>query len=354
MTEALPAIQGKWWRAESYELSDGYIQPVPGSSIHEYDPMETYWQSTPERSPKGQKVNAPYMELFDLSNSCRWGLGPSGHVLTKESEELLLGWVNKYGLLGILPHQTIEILGQYTTKDKNKKSTSTQTELFWLRDTEDPARPSPDVGRLGYGQPDSLEALVLVQDLHTATVKTTSWESVAAPYFIRPLEQLNHALRYPFPGEPGFWGVYREPVESFLQAAALLYAAFKELGVMQQPEDPDTDLPLAEQGIHEWSGPASLNHFLSAVRPSLVPPKDTGKYQGYWRSASLLGTLAFQIYWDLTYGRNYRICVCPYCSKAFSSRSLRAEYCSNSCRLKAHRGRQNEGVKEKKKRKAKG
>lgn len=89
-------LDGGWWLFEEYELlpsgkSPTHVAPLRGSKLLPYDPFEAhdkYWGGRSRLD--GQP---PYLELANLD-------------LDDPTE--ILGWCSRYGLLGILPHRTLE------------------------------------------------------------------------------------------------------------------------------------------------------------------------------------------------------------------------------------------------------
>ncbi len=362
MAELVASIRSEWWKADAYEISDGCFAPAPGARVSSYDPMAAYWESIRQRIRAGSKpVEAPYAELIRLLDKCRWEPGPHGKVLARGSQQMLLGWVKRNGLLGVLPHTLLQVTGCYETQPGGEGGSPGPVEVLWARDVENPDRAPVELRMLGYGRIGSISASV--QDLGTASVDGTyeqpgdilatasagrvsvqevgsedivvkAWDDVARPFFTHPVERLDGTSRYPFPAERDFGTVYREPIDQFLRAAHALYWAFYACAFATSVRDPDVK---DEAGIHEWTGPAALNLLLSRVRPSLRPC-ELG-WEGHWRSPSLLGILATQAYWDLSRGKNFGARLCGYCKKPFPTRTPRQEYCQDNCRKEAYRVR---------------
>lgn len=101
-----------WWRCSEYEIiGDSHVAPAADAEIEWFDPLtdwDEYWAG---RKRKG--IPLPYTELLRRDTS---------------DPEQVIDWVERYGLLGILPHRTIEA-------------------RFWPRWTAEPL--SPQHGSLG-------------------------------------------------------------------------------------------------------------------------------------------------------------------------------------------------------------
>jgi hypothetical protein len=364
MVDLLASLKSEWWKADGYEIRNGCFCPKAGATVRSYDPMASYWASTAERVSAGTlKIVAPYEDLFDRMRECRWDRTPSGDVLTEGSQRRLLQWVRQHGLLGVLPHRLLQLTGRYGRDLENAPDSS--AEILWARDAENPDRVSAELRLIPKGRIDAISAvtqdpvgvcaldnlegapsadrlprcdvLASAQDLWSEEIRTAPWQEVAAPFFALPTRQLDGRSRYPFPGENGFWAAYREPVAVFWQSARLLWRACQEVGLVETRKDIDF---LDSMGVHEWTGPATLNLLLSRLRPSLRP-QGSG-YEASWCSPSLLAILAIQVYWDIGRGRNYRAAICDYCQRPFQTRVRSARFCCPNCRKDASRASRRE------------
>jgi hypothetical protein len=98
---ALP--NGMWSRHERYELQDGYIRPVLGSRLIEYDP----WQSYSSNLAVSALTEKPYISFARLGRKITWsphsGVALTRDALTEKDKALILEWVTNNGLLGLLP-----------------------------------------------------------------------------------------------------------------------------------------------------------------------------------------------------------------------------------------------------------
>jgi len=82
-----------WWKASEYEVVGGtHIVPSEGSSPVPYEPFEDHGEFWGGKTRQGE-APPPYAELDQIDRANPWEV---------------VEWCNRHGLLGILPHQTIE------------------------------------------------------------------------------------------------------------------------------------------------------------------------------------------------------------------------------------------------------
>ncbi len=143
----------------------------------------------------------------------------------------------------------------------------------------------------------------------------------------------------PSPAQPEFWNHYAEPLDFFLREAAAFSAALG--GVRRRDEDAlaKSVLEPMRQAPARWPGlrhepdahEESLRRLLAFVTPDLVPDaSDPDRYRARWSSATLLSTLAFMAYRDLTGGA--RLTACRRCGRLFVARRDDRLYCSPRCK----------------------
>jgi len=217
-------IPSEWWKAPDYTITDGCFAPAPGAKSHSYDPMEIYWQSAQERSRGSRRVEAPYAELIRLMYECRWEPSREGQVLTRDSQELLLGWVRSHGLLGVLPHITLRVLGRYGREGEAEESCTGPVVILWAGDVYTRDRASADLNIIPWGRIRSVTAQV--QELRAEEITARPWSDVARPFFAQPRKR---GVDYPLPEKDEFWRVYREPIDRFWEAANTLRSVFEDL-----------------------------------------------------------------------------------------------------------------------------
>src|ERR1700687_2656608 len=102
-------VAGNWWKFDRYELSGGMIRPARGAKLSRYDP----WDDQDPAAPLQQDRVPAYRSLLDIVNRLRYLESPSPQNrfgrLHPRSEEELLDWCSRYGLLGLLPHDAVSI-----------------------------------------------------------------------------------------------------------------------------------------------------------------------------------------------------------------------------------------------------
>ena len=116
---------GSWWRFSRYEIRDGYIRPAPGARLRRYDPWKR-WHKTRavnRRSDGSVRGATPYRELLEMLNKLEYrSVGADSPEftpaqvdmlagpLTADSEQRILNWCARYGLLGILQHRLLQVV----------------------------------------------------------------------------------------------------------------------------------------------------------------------------------------------------------------------------------------------------
>lgn len=291
---------GQWWRFSRYEIRDGIIQPQEEAELEEYDP----WAEYEDSRAWGEKSTAPptpYLALASLVHMVRFDVR---HNLTPESEEAVLNWCSKYGLLGILPH--------------------------YLQ------RLPPEVVDLGFPEDHGW------WEKPGFLYEGGDWVEQSLDNFLEPIT-IDKLQRY-FPGQPldrwgqpcpkpltpEFWAVYGEPVQDFLDQCQSFVDAISELG-NASPEELGGVGSLCE-------GQYVLNQLSASVTPLIEISAESRRFVLRWRFRSLLASLAMMVLQDLT--ENRRVFTCQNCGTVFVSHSPKAAYCGNRCRKTAEKRRQ--------------
>jgi hypothetical protein len=132
----------------------------------------------------------------------------------------------------------------------------------------------------------------------------------------------NRRYGLPVPSFEGFWRLYAEPVEDFVQAALL----FRDtVAAVRSRDTYQREIALDR-----------LNALLSPIAPSLALPGHTEAVVKY-SAPSLLATFAMMATLDLTGGR--RPLHCRVCGALFLSSAWGAQYCSQACRWTSQKRR---------------
>lgn len=378
MSEPFDINRGTWWRFSRYQLKDGYIRPVKGAKLEEYDPWQAYresWEFDPAmdtlpRWANRRKQDSPYQSLLNLINtlSFKVGTGTNRFLLTTEGEKSLLEWCAQNGLLGILPQrvQMVTLAPRWTNGDELYPPPPTnvyRTIIRYIRDnTErstrgwaigmDISNPTPDLSLWGqlvseeYQPSTGMRPGVL---LHSAElyyphgiekakqsaqpimassmageISTSAWKEEPlsltwARFFPDVPKEERETYMYPAPLTEHFWEIYAEHIEDFVTGALTLYE-----GVVNR----------FEEEINSLIAPVSM-----VIRES---PEDT--FSQEWVSPSLLASFAVMAAQDLTQHR--RLQNCENCNKLFVTESYQARYCSDRCRRTSQKRRYRQRLKE--------
>lgn len=366
MTTIVDIPHGPWWRFESYELRDGYICPVQGARLIEYDPWLDYDDALESPGMRGRAgANRAYATPYEsLINA----VTPASARLRNEvvsygvdgaaDEAGIVDWVNEHGLLGILPHVTQAVvlpiwrdfgaggvaarrydrapngLWEETPIDPVVREPSTQEELHaWEQSVEGQVLPEP-VQRLyqdhwpNYYRPGVYMRAPLrdaewplestkgrevafagsaqeAQGMRLVPFRKSWWQ-----FFPEVAEEASDSTIYPMPLSEPFWRSYAEPVSQFVDWARTLESALTIMGSVP--------------------GLAWLHTLVNPVTPSVVR-RSKDKYERVWLSPSLIGSLAMMALLDQTEGRITRQCDC---GRLFVSSAYQAKCCSTKCRLR--------------------
>jgi hypothetical protein len=330
-----------WQRSDGYVLEDGMLRLKPGAALESYDPWEA-WRSSPDEQ-------RPYKSLLRLAQKLEIGGTRFEPRLAAHQQQLLEQWVRRNGLLGILPHETLEVTQAPRWVDERELASdsgtdpsgvsvlvpvqrrSERTALGWQR-----SFPRPAYAR--EVDPESAGKLVSEERLGAA------WLPVEALYRRlpegrlerRPLSEHWHAFfvevprnerethAYPDIGSDQFWPSYGEPLGSFVETARSLAEAVRALEQLQRGAELDD-----EQEMIAWRAIRRINAYAAAVSPVGLPASE-GVLRVAWSSPSLLGCFAVMLLSDLAAGQLIRSC--PNCGVFFLSGNRKAIYCSSSCR----------------------
>ncbi len=263
----------------------------------------------------------------------RDGLGDS-------SRRALLGWCERYGLLGILLQRVHYVASPLGTvgEDVFLRSAS-----GWVhRRVVPPGGKVPATGR------------VFIVDLR-GRLEAESLIGPSWPRFLQLPKRLRRRGPFSFaqPLMPTFWRYYGEPVEDFINGARSLSKAVRSLHearlgwVEMHPEQRPrrskrrtaAAAPWTEReatGVREW-GLRELRTLLNGVGPVVRWDDREGQYVHEWAAPSLLSTLALQALEDIAGGQ--RVITCAVCGKTRVTRSAEAAYCSKRCYWTMHQRR---------------
>jgi hypothetical protein len=365
-------LSTSWWRYDRYEVDRLYIRPAPGARLRRYDP----WQENTAALARWRDHEPPYITLARLGDEYDNGLlfgslskrtsAVSGVNYVGADEKLLEAvgdWCSRYGLLGVLLTglQAFTTAARYrpeaaafwgeSARDLPTTRTFELTAGQWrLCDTILSApwlgRPTAatgelldqEVARKAFSQEPGLPGalpepgLALRRNYHSFGA-VVSWrlqplDNWAA--FFPDLDPREAAtFDYPAPLSEAFGRLYAEPLEVFLHHARIFAVALRNL---KHPLPPVGAAMTAEPDAYL----ETLRRLLAFVTPDLrSDPDHPERLTAQWSSPSLLSTLAFMAYRDLTGGGRVGFCRRNACGKVFLARRADQEYCSPRCKATA-------------------
>ena len=320
----------------------------PGATLEAYDPWDVWRDSVDEERP--------YKSLLRLVQRLDIKEPRFAPQLLGKQKQLLEQWVRRNGLLGILPHETLEVtlaprwveersIGahSYSVGDPAGVRVLVAAQRHYERD--------PGGWRSRYLRPayarefdPALEGQLVSEERLGApwfAVETLCRRLPASRLERQPLHEHWHhffpdvareeAESYPYPslGSEAFWSSYGEPLMSFVRAAQSLADVLQAFEVVRRSErDKDGDLAEDEAQI-AWRAMRRLNDYLVGVTPA-AGLRSNGSVAAQWSTPSLLGSYAVMLLSDLAAGQLVRSC--PNCGVFFLSKNPRTSYCSSSCR----------------------
>ena len=292
-------VIGRWWRFERYQVRDGYIRPAPGADWEPYDPWKAH---------RLQK-RPPYLELVDaISDVSPEAVIPTGHwagfagprfTCSETTQERVLDWCARFGLLGLLPHDLLQarLAGSIVRRTSVGDS--------WVREPYFYERAKEPIAELVFDEGGS-GAIPLAEPAawyhYFPDVPGGEWES----------------RQIAIPGSDEFWRGYAEPLNDFVATAARL----REL--VCDAADPAVG---KRKRAVTASAFDSLNSLIASVRRTVALDR-RGRPAASWGSPSLLGHLAMQVSQDLIGGSRLVRCVC---GTVTTTSHPSKRWCSNRC-----------------------
>lgn len=358
MPEELDAAGGMWWRFTSYELDQGRIVPGAEAELERYDPWEAYREVRQERSEN----ELPYQSLVSLIERARLKvvLQKNSVQLTPESEQGLLDWCTRYGLLGVLLHRLSAatlaarwepMRGEYVRDGVTREAIEPVLRRFFPVATGWQVTATAHLGRV-IEPTDSIRAQdlvsdsdlasnwpsphVIIRDVSTNRLEEEPLSKTWARFFPSVPEGETDTFDYPVPLSEGFWRMYAEPLDDFLDAARSLRNALRALGQMK-PYKEASD----EERREIVGGRDALHSLTRSVSPTIALLED-GSIRQEWIAPSLLASLGMMALQDLSEDRRIRSCAA--CGSIFLTSAYQAQYCSPRCRNRAQKQRYRERV----------
>jgi hypothetical protein len=314
---------GRWWRWTRYELRDGYLRPAPGARLRVYDPWKLWLKTRPvaRRSDQEDHGGTPYRALLEMLHKLEYRKD-SGKVpeftpaqvdmligpLTADSEQTILDWCAKYGLLGILPHRVLQVV---LPAQAGCQVRYDRIGIGWVAAEREARNPVSPI----------LEPRAIVQPLRGVGLAVEPLTKTWARFFPDVPVGERDTFAYPEPLADSFWESYAEPLQDFLSGARALRELLIAIRV-QRTSGPQAD--------H-----AALSGGLPIVVSALAAPAGLGAELGKpgriglnWVGNSLLASLTMMLLEDLSGGRALQ---CQ-CGQLFVSHAYQARYCSRRCR----------------------
>jgi hypothetical protein len=313
---------GSWWRFSRYEIRDGYIKPAPEARLHRYDPWQLWARTRPvgRRSDNGDPGPTPYRALLEMLKALRYRDGGDGlpdftpaqadmlaGALTEQSEQKILEWCARFGLLGILPHR----VPQVALPPRNDIQLEyVRMGIGWKVVERERGNPSlPIIAPCAVVQP--LGGLGLAIE-----PVATTW----ARFFPGVSMASHDRFSYPQPLTDSFWEMYAEPLGDFLSGARALQQVLSSMKVRGSRK------LRALHGLAMGGLPQLINALVAPT--GLATPLHKSGLGLNWVGGSLLASLTLMLLEDLSLGRALQ---CP-CGQLFVSSAYQARYCSRRCR----------------------
>lgn len=318
-------LRDTWWAYEEYVVQEGYICPVVGAKLVEYDPWKRYRSAISSKRKEG-RVRPPYEELIALVEEVEKLPSQMKDTDRNRFEELIISWCNRNGLLGIFSHENIKVrfepnVGEgIGVKAKDSLNSNKMTQMGYVR--RGPIWQS--VARISSGtQPAGL----VTDEGEFIPVGVGVFQQRFFPDLAG--EPLSAAI-FPEPHSRPFWKIYWENVHEFYMYAKNFVQAVKALTSLHRRKRDSMPTRTRKDYVADihW-----LNRFLSSSSPVI---DYNGGFEDTWRSSSLISMLSLMAYEDLVRGKAllYR---CDECHRLFRAKQERRDdtgcFCGRNCRV---------------------
>ena len=330
---------GRYWlRSKGYHLEAGMIRLAPDAELELYDPWEEWASAADEERPYKrllrlvQQLHPPHFNL----------------PLPRREEQLLERWVQENGLLGVLPHETLEATmaprwvdeQQFTPVYERsaggaRSFVAAQRQLRWQaqgwRDsptrvgqarTSDLALEGELVPAKQLGDAE-LPLEVRCRRVQDGRIQPRKLAEYFHPFFpdVPPAEASTHD--YPSVDTDRFWRTYAESARQFVDAGRYLAAPLEGLARLRAGQFSDDELTRIRGALQPINAIASVVDLTGTLM-------EGDEFAVGWSSPSLLGTYALMLLDDLKAG--HQVQRCPNCGVYFLAKNPRARYCSSTCR----------------------
>ena len=321
--EPLKPLVGQWWKFTRYELKDGYIRPAPDATLSAYDP----WSEPP------RGADTAYASLANLVPR-GWDAGDNGTV-SPDTAAAVLAWCQQYGLLGVLLQRIEKVVLQAWTEDAKAilqewNGTEEERDRYQIRVQfrRNPRGWQPTIKHdlivEGESPPDDPAGVMLHPIDDSVEMVFEPFGETWARFFPSVPHDQRESYRYPVPLTQKFWALYHEPIEEFIDTAALLEEHLTTLA-----KDRETVPGFTIRSVDNYAlAIHALNEYVETVRWHLQQTPD-GMVQR-WASPSLFTSLVLMALQDVAGAKRPRICLT--CRRLFVSPAYQARYCSVRCR----------------------
>jgi hypothetical protein len=344
MSDGPIPVTGGWWRFSEYEARDSpkaarvalglrdhfrYIRPAPNASLTQFDvgigPQDG-----------GTEVDVDAIVKLDLN-----------------SEDEILKWCAKYGLLGILPEQAslIRLPARYEVPPGLPDSrillraqvVYAKTHIGWKGVDKTSIGPKSPVLELEPGEtaekyvepeglPPSLEASVLTTSaLFSEEIIERGLAEGLGMYFPDVADEDRLSYDYPMPLSDRFWFEYGESLEKFRNAVTQFRRMLENLKDIwpldSAPEEALRNLVFGRNQLHA----------ILSARPALG--LGGNGYEPKWAFSSLLAMFALASQMKLVGGEAVRQCQRLRCRRLFMTPVKTKRYCSERCRRSEEQAR---------------
>ena len=319
----LKPLVAQWWKFTRYELKDGYIRPAPDATLSAYDP----WSEPP------RGADTAYASLANLVPR-GWDAGDNGTV-SPDTAAAVLAWCQQYGLLGVLLQRIEKVVLQAWTEDAKAilqewNGTEEERDRYQIRVQfrRNPRGWQPTIKHdlivEGESAPDDPAGVMLHPIDDSVEMVFEPFGETWARFFPSVPHDQRESYRYPVPLTQKFWALYHEPIEEFIDTAALLEEHLTTLA-----KDRETVPGFTIRSVDNYAlAIHALNEYVETVRWHLQQTPD-GMVQR-WASPSLFTSLVLMALQDVAGAKRPRICLT--CRRLFVSPAYQARYCSVRCR----------------------
>lgn len=343
-------VASGWWRAARYQIRAGAVEPVPGAAVERYDVWAQRKVKTDGRAYVALanidvERSRPFLDAVRAAGGAPnldRATSDAAMFAAQRAEALALDFCNAWGSPGTLPHRILEMSA--TVQDAGVSSSV-------AHDFPNPFKPSRPLVAVATSTPsgwchviraagdvETSPSLTLLRDIDVLGVTEVEGPD-AARLLARHLVEGN--VPTPLVGSTAFWGRYREPVASILNAASSFSAA---MGVMLRSDGEwfDDVADRARQTLEALAARASST-IVAEVNPRLGRPRRGAprtvlRPARRWCAPSLIAHLAQLMIDDFADGVRARRCVD--CDRWLVSTRLDAIYCSDKCRFRVLKRRQ--------------